>query len=323
MLQIRPEDAKSHCRYAGSKRVAAGVKSKVLPAMRTFLIAVFLFAFVEQMIGQSPAGQNPAPSYSAHRRAKTSGQLGPTNPPAPLQNAPQNPAPRPVTPPLPPSQRQTSLQSPPTTPSLPTTEPSPAQESVPKVPASVPRVSYQNGELTVLAQNASLGEVLSAVRAATGLRIEGASGSGERVTAKIGPAPVRDVLLSLLEGSKYDFAMLGSANDPQKVERLVLSPRTATSNATYTAQQNTSPPSAENENPPQPGDDDDDSEGFAPAKPAATPPAANIPPSGQIKTPEQLLEDLRKLESEKAQQQQATQPSDPNAPRPQRPERPK
>jgi len=45
--------------------------------------------------------------------------------------------------------------------------------------------------------------------------------------AQIGPAPVRDVLLSLLEGSRYDFAMLGSVQIRKKIDRLVLSPRMA------------------------------------------------------------------------------------------------
>jgi len=212
---------------------------------------------------------------------------------------------------------------------MPTVQPqvqSPAPE--PKVPVSAPRVSFQNGQLTVLAENSSLGEVLNAVRAATGIRVEGASGGSERVTAKIGPAPVRDVLLSLLEGSRYDFAMLGAATDPQRVERLVLSPRLAPASGTYAAvpQQ---PPQGNSAiaQPVSPGEEDDN-EGFAePAKPALATPAGANPANPQVKTPEQLLEDLKKIEADKAQQQQQQvqpgQPVDPNTPRPTRPERPK
>jgi hypothetical protein len=192
-------------------------------------------------------------------------------------------------------------------------------------PSSPPRVSYQNGELTVVAENSSLGETLNAIRNATGIRIEGGSGGSDRVMAKIGPAPVRDVLLSLLEGSRYDFAMLGSPTDPQKVDRLVLSPRVA---ATATTAQPITPaqPTEDDSANAQPTSDDDDNQGFAePAKP--TPPPTAVAPGtpAQVKTPEQLLEDLKKLEAGRAQQQQAqpTQPTDPNAPRPARPERPK
>ena len=193
-------------------------------------------------------------------------------------------------------------------------------------PTTAPRVSYQNGELTVVAENSSLGETLNAIRAVTGIRIEGGSGGSDRVMAKIGPAPVRDVLLSLLEGSRYDFAMLGSPTDPQKVDRLVLSPRMASSSAPTQAAAPPQPMEEDSANG-QPAADDDDNQGFAePAKPAPPAPAAVAPGTpAQVKTPEQLLEDLKKLEADRAQQQQVqpTQPADPNAPRPARPERPK
>lgn len=182
-----------------------------------------------------------------------------------------------------------------------------------KVPASAPRISYQNEELTVVAENSSLGEILSGIRAATGIKIEGPSASADRVTAKIGPAPVRDVLLSLLEGSRFDFAMLGSATDPQRVERLLLSTRAAAGPTNPNAPQ--SQPSAEAPDA-SAASDDDDNPGIA--QPAAAAPAQ------PVKTPEQLLEDLRKLEADRAQQQQnnAT-PADPTTPRVTRPERPK
>ena len=190
-------------------------------------------------------------------------------------------------------------------------EPAATQTAGEKVPPTAPRISFQNNELTVVAQNSSLGEILNAIRAATGMRIEGLGGSADRVTAKIGPAPVRDVLLSLLEGSRYDFAILGSATDPTVVERVVLSARTSGDvNSAATAQQ---------PQPTEPSDsaasDDDDNPGIAP--PTAT-------PAQPVKTPEQLLEDLKKLEADRAQQQKNNPtPGDPNAPRTSRPERPK
>jgi hypothetical protein len=299
--------------------------------MRNLLIAAFVLAFAGQIVGQNPSGQSPAPSYPSHHKAKIIGQAGSARAPQPVPSqsaqpslpdrpqsvATQGPATH-IAAPQPQAQPQSS-----TTPARQTTELQQTSQPLPKIPASVPRVSFQNGELTVLAQNSSLGEVLNAVRAATGMKIEGSSGSAERVTAKIGPASVRDVLLSLLEGSKYDFAMLGSVTDPQRVERLVLSPRTASSGSISAPQQPAPQTDSDNAMPPQPGDDDDDSEGFAPAKPAPTTQAPpNTPAPAQVKTPEQLLEDLRRLESDKAQQQ-ATRPADPNAPRPARPERPK
>jgi len=242
----------------------------------------------------------------------------------------QNPATTPQVPVSEPAQQQRQVPAPAssvaspaqaaTNPQVPAAQ-TQQQAETSKVPASAPRISYQNNELTVVAENASLGEVLNGIRAATGMKIEGSSGSADRVTAKIGPAPVRDVLLSLLEGSRFDFAMLGSETDPQRVERLLLSAR-STSSATNTA---TPQPQPSQDVPDASAvSDDDDNPGIA--QPPAQP--ATIAPAQPVKTPEQLLEDLRKLEADRAAQQQRqnttpTTPADPNAPRVSRPERPK
>jgi hypothetical protein len=238
----------------------------------------------------------------------------------------QNPATTPQVPASEPAQQQRQAVAPSATspaqaatnPQVPPAQTQPQAAETNKVPASAPRISYQNNELTVVAENASLGEVLNGIRAATGIKIEGPSGSADRVTAKIGPAPVRDVLLSLLEGSRFDFAMLGSETDPQRVERLLLSARSTSSTTNPAAPQ----PQPNQEAPDASAiSDDDDNPGIAqPAQPAT------IAPAQPVKTPEQLLEDLRKLEADRAAQQQrqnTTTPADPAAPRVSRPERPK
>jgi hypothetical protein len=208
-----------------------------------------------------------------------------------------------------------------------------------QMPAVAPRVSYQNGQLTVFAENSNLSDVLNGIRAATGIRIENAGGSGgDRVAAKIGPAPVRDVLLSLLEGSRYDFVMLGSNTDPNQIERVVLAQKSAANGS------NQPPPAANNI--PQNGvvqseenteeGDDNNNEGFAPAptppqpnQPQPQPPGATVQPGADqgnaVKTPEQLLQDLRNMDQQRQQQQQqqqSQQPGSPDQPRPPRTSRP-
>src|SRR5437764_330593 len=159
-----------------------------------------------------------------------------------------------------------------------------------------PRISYQNGLLTVVAQNSTLGDVLNAIHNATGAQIESSGGSGgERVAAKIGPASVRDVLRTVLEGSRYDYILLGAENDPERIARVILTPKTggsgvATVNASGQAVgAHTARPAAEA--------DDTEEEATEPApKPVTpqTPNAQNPAAPGQVKTPEQLLEDLRR-----------------------------
>src|ERR1017187_5144977 len=71
-----------------------------------------------------------------------------------------------------------------------------------QLPAAPPKVSYQNGLLTIAAQNATLDEILREVRKSTGASIAippgGASG---RVVAQLGPGAPRDVLALLLNGT--------------------------------------------------------------------------------------------------------------------------
>ena len=225
-------------------------------------------------------------------------------------------------------------------------QPTPAQPVVPlrpsQMPSVPPRVSYQQGQLTVIAENSTLGDIFGAIRTATGIKIETQGGpSGDRVAAKIGPAPAKEVLLSLLQGSRYDYVMLGSITDPEQVERVILTPKTAgTQTASAPAQPQMPPqqarPDTDEDNeenadqedpgqpmlrgqepPPPPQQQPQQQQPQPPAPGAAVQPNEQSPvqmntnPNGQVKTPEQLLQELR----ERQQQQQQQQQQDPNRPR--------
>jgi hypothetical protein len=91
-----------------------------------------------------------------------------------------------------------------------------------ELPASPPEVSFQGGELTITAQNSTLGDILKAVRAQTGATIDLPGTASERVVGHFGPAPARDVLTSLLNGSHFNFLLLGSSTDPDALDRVIL-----------------------------------------------------------------------------------------------------
>ncbi|HUR36395.1 MAG TPA: hypothetical protein VM009_01170, partial [Terriglobales bacterium] len=166
------------------------------------------------------------------------------------------------------------------------------------------RVSYQSGILTIVAENSTMADVISQVRAATGIKIETVGGpSGERIAVRIGPAPVRDVLLSLVQGSQYDFIILGVEGQPNAVERMILTPKSGSGTIASAAAQR--PPTSGNavyQAEPQEVSDDDGNEGFAAPPPNQGPapvdPSAN-PNNGAPKTPEQLLEELRRMEEQR------------------------
>jgi hypothetical protein len=98
--------------------------------------------------------------------------------------------------------------------------------TVPAVPAAKPplEVLFQGGLLSISSNKASLSEVLSAVRERTGADIAIPAGAAqEKVVADIGPAPAREVLAQLLNGSQFNFLILGSSTDPRALNRVILS----------------------------------------------------------------------------------------------------
>lgn len=87
-------------------------------------------------------------------------------------------------------------------------------------------VSYQDGLLSISANKASLSEVLFAVHQRTGAEIAIPAGAEqERVVTELGPAPAADILARLLNGTKFNFMILNSANDPRAIDQVILTQR--------------------------------------------------------------------------------------------------
>jgi hypothetical protein len=106
-----------------------------------------------------------------------------------------------------------------------------------QIPATPAKVSYQDGLLTISAQNSTLGEILRDVRKLTGASIEipQSSGASERVVTHLGPGVPRDVLAGLLNGSTFNYVMLGSSSDPTAVSSVILTPKTSSPGDVHTA----------------------------------------------------------------------------------------
>ena len=80
-----------------------------------------------------------------------------------------------------------------------------------QIPATPAKVSYQDGLLTISAQNSNLGDILRDVHQLTGASIEIPKGSGanQRVITHLGPGAPRDVLAGLLNGTSFNYVMVG------------------------------------------------------------------------------------------------------------------
>ena len=92
-------------------------------------------------------------------------------------------------------------------------EPMPQQPAEPAV-----IVSYENGLLRIHADKATLSQVLYEVHLRTQAEIAIPAGAEqEKVIAELGPAPARDVLAELLNGSAYNFIFVGEELSLQRV----------------------------------------------------------------------------------------------------------
>jgi len=109
----------------------------------------------------------------------------------------------------------------------------PVQEAPPpppltpgQMPPNPPRVTYEDGMLSISAENSTLADILSAVKAATGTAMDIPVGAGaDRVWVTLGPGPARPILAALLTGTSLDYVIQASDTDPNLMQSVQLSPR--------------------------------------------------------------------------------------------------
>jgi hypothetical protein len=91
-------------------------------------------------------------------------------------------------------------------------------DSIAAVP---PQVSFQNNQLTIVAPNSTLADILRAVKKQTGAEID-VPPAPERVVTHLGPGPAREVMAELLNGSRFNYILLGAPDDQNALSRAVL-----------------------------------------------------------------------------------------------------
>ena len=190
-------------------------------------------------------------------------------------------------------------------------------------PPTAPQVNYSNGQLTVVAQNATLSQVLRSVQSLTGASVEMPSGvSSERVVGQFGPGRPRDVLNALLNGSKFNYIILGVNGDPGAVQKVILTTAkpASTVNTAQNNQAQEEPQDEEYSEPeaqPQPQAPMPPQFRHRPNMPGRTPDSYNQPPQPQpqpgpdnsvdnsqfpaAKTPEQLMQELQQMQQQQQQ----------------------
>ena len=119
-----------------------------------------------------------------------------------------------------------SVNLPAAEPAAPTPAPAPVVLPPEQTPAHAPVIAWDGQLLTVDAENSSLSDVLLGIRSRTAASIEmPASTSRERIAVHIGPAPIREVLSSLLYGTNFNYVIQSAEGDDSAVGKVILTAR--------------------------------------------------------------------------------------------------
>lgn len=174
---------------------------------------------------------------------------------------------------------------------------SPAPVSLLDHPAQPATVTLVSGKLTIDAHNSTLAEILHQVSQAGGTKIEGLQDgrADQRIFGSYGPGTPRDVLTSLLNGSGYNFLMVGQT--PSGAPRqLALTVRPAGGMPNLPPQSASSMREEYEEDVVRPTRYPEQETRPAP------PPLPSRGPNG-IRTPEEILQELQRMRQQQEQQQ--------------------
>ena len=195
-------------------------------------------------------------------------------------------------------------------------------DSIAAVP---PQVEYQNGQLTIVAPNSTLSDILRAVKKQTGADIE-IPNATDRVVTRLGPGPARDVMAELLNGSRFNYVLLGSPQDSSLLTRVVLVAKSGpeAASASAPAAQPTPAQAVNMEPPPAPEETAQEDPGADQAEEAAPDEnpdqaAAEVdqqqqqPDQPGVKTPQQMLQEMQQRQMQLQGQQTPGQPPVPGS----------
>ena len=159
-------------------------------------------------------------------------------------------------------------------------------------PANPATIDFKNGLLTVRAQNSSLVSILTQIQHQTGLVIEGLS-HDQRIYGQYGPGSISTTLSALLDGSGYDFVIVGGGSGHAAARLILSTPGSAGAPATpppAVANNQEAPPADATENPPP-----ENSEGDAPQAEGDQSGPADPTAPPQAKSSQEIFNELRRM----------------------------
>jgi hypothetical protein len=92
------------------------------------------------------------------------------------------------------------------------------------------QVTYEDGQLTIIAENSTLSDVMKALREALGTEFDlPTSAASERIWVRLGPGPARRVLRDLLDSTEFNYVIQAS-DDESGIRSISLTARTKADN---------------------------------------------------------------------------------------------
>jgi len=96
-----------------------------------------------------------------------------------------------------------------------------------ELPPNPPTVTCKDGQLSIVAENSTMGSVLALVHGCIGAAIDAPQGSaGTRMYAKLGPGPTNEILQSLLSSTDFDYVIEPSSSNPHAIQTVMIMART-------------------------------------------------------------------------------------------------
>lgn len=209
--------------------------------------------------------------------------------------------------------KKKKVQQPPPPP-LPSGPTGPVQQiPLDSIAAMAPQVTFQNNQLTIVAPNSTLADILRAVRKLTGAEID-IPPAPERVVTHLGPGPARAIVAELLNGSRFNYVLLGSPADETMLTRVVLVAKSGPEATPGPARVHPAPGAAQANNAPEDQASDAEAEAAEEnmntdeAPPDQTAAEAEQPSENgdqpSVKTPQQMLQEMQQRQMQLQQQQQ-------------------
>lgn len=99
-------------------------------------------------------------------------------------------------------------------------------------PVAPLHVSYEDGLLSISAQDAPLSDILAQLHQRTGATIDAPADMDDRIAAELGPGPAVQVVAALLEATHFNYVIAGAANKPGAVLSIQLTVKPSFDEAT-------------------------------------------------------------------------------------------